>query len=94
MEHLRLKLKPWIEDQAKRVELVHELDYMWNTMEASGMATINQMLEELATIVYAFSKDYYKGDSKESFFAAEMYQEVIIHYGLDPYKLYPNPRGE
>jgi|14_taG_2_1085336.scaffolds.fasta_scaffold06990_2 hypothetical protein len=80
-------LKPWIYENHESAKLANELTYMWNTMEASGMATISDKYNELEKIVLSFTNEYYKGSG--AYEIALLPKEILLtvweHFGLDPY---------
>jgi hypothetical protein len=81
-------LKPWIYENAERAVFAAELDYMWNTMEASGEATISDKYNNIEKIVMSFTKEYYEhsGAYEVSLLPAEILLTVWEHFGLDPYQ--------
>ena len=80
-------LKNWIYESHESAKLANNLTYMWNTMEASGMATIKDKYNELEKIVLNFTNEYYKGsgDYEIALLPKEILLTVWEYFGLDPY---------
>jgi len=80
-------LKHWIPEKELREKLTADLDYIWNTMEASGMATIYDKFNELEKIVFEFTDEYYKnnGSRAQQMLPGEIVLTVWKYFGLDPY---------
>ena len=80
-------LKNWIYESHESTTLANELTYIWNTMEASGMAKTSDKYNQLENVVLNFTNEYYKGsgDYEIAFLPKEILLTVWEFFGLDPY---------